>query len=67
MYSCMCNWVTMLYSRKLKEHSKPAIMGEKNDRNRKKKKESLMDQQFPRCPGLSVHPKKLHVISQWSS
>ena len=26
MYPCMCNWVTMLYSRKLTEHSKPAIM-----------------------------------------
>ena len=25
----MCNWVTMLYSRKLPEHCKPAIM-EKN-------------------------------------
>ncbi len=28
-YTCMCNWVTMLYSRKLTEHCKPAIM-EKN-------------------------------------
>ena len=26
MYTCMCNWVTMLYSRKLTEHCKPAIM-----------------------------------------
>ena len=25
----MCNWITMLYSRKLAEHCKPAIM-EKN-------------------------------------
>ena len=29
MYTCMCNWVTMLYSRKLTEHRKTAIM-EKN-------------------------------------
>ena len=26
MYTCMCHWVTMLYSRKLTEHCKPAIM-----------------------------------------
>jgi len=29
MYTCMCDWVSMLYSRKLTEHCKPAIM-EKN-------------------------------------
>ena len=32
MYTCMCNWVTLLYSRKLTEHCKPAIM-EKNSLN----------------------------------
>ena len=26
MYTCMCNWVTMLYSRKLSEHCKLTIM-----------------------------------------
>ena len=26
MYTCMCDWVTMLYSRKPAEHCKPAIM-----------------------------------------
>ena len=26
MYTCMCDWVTLLYSRKLTEHCKPAIM-----------------------------------------
>ena len=26
MYTCMCDWVTLLYSRKLIEHCKPAIM-----------------------------------------
>ena len=26
MYVCMCDWVTLLYSRKLTEHCKPAIM-----------------------------------------
>ena len=25
MYICMCDWVTLLYSRKLTEHCKPAI------------------------------------------
>ena len=29
IYTCMCNWVTMLYGIKLAEHCKPAIM-EKN-------------------------------------
>ena len=32
MYTCICNWVTMLYSGKLTEHCKPAIM-EKNKNN----------------------------------
>ena len=26
MYICMCDWVTVLYSRKLTEHCKPAMM-----------------------------------------
>ena len=26
MYTCMCNWVTLLYNRKLTEHCKTAIM-----------------------------------------
>ena len=34
----MCNWVTMLFSRKLTEHCKPAIM-EKNKNNYIYKKE----------------------------
>ena len=29
MYICMCDWVTLLCSRKLTEHCKPAIMGKK--------------------------------------
>ena len=29
MYTCMCDWVTLLYRRKLTEHCKPAII-EKN-------------------------------------
>ena len=29
-YTCMYNWVTMLYSRKLTAHYKPAIMGKKS-------------------------------------
>ena len=26
MYMCMCDWVTLLYCRKLTEHCKPTIM-----------------------------------------
>ena len=26
IHICMCNWVTMLYGRKLTEHCKPSIM-----------------------------------------
>ena len=26
MYICMCDWVTLLHSRKLTEHCKPAMM-----------------------------------------
>ena len=26
MYACMCDWVTLLYSRKMTEHCKQAIM-----------------------------------------
>ena len=28
MYICMCDWVTLLYSRKLTEYCKPVIMEE---------------------------------------
>ena len=38
MYIYMCDWVTLLYSRKLTEHCKPAKM-EKNKNHLKKKKE----------------------------
>ena len=39
----MCDWVTLLYSRKLTEHCKPAMMEiikrkEKKENNNKKKK-----------------------------
>ena len=29
MYICMCDWVTLLYDKKLTEHCKPAIMEKK--------------------------------------
>ena len=53
MYTCMCNWVTLLYSRKLTEHCKPAIM-EKIKKSLLKKKEMLF-----------VRPIKfnLHMVS----
>ena len=37
----MCNWVTMLYSRKLTEQCKPAIM-EKNKNHKKIIKNALL-------------------------
>ena len=38
----MCNWVTMLYSRKLMEHCKPAIMKKNHSiKKSRKKKNSL--------------------------
>ena len=39
MYTCICNWVPMLYSRKLTEHCKPAVM-EKNKKLYKNKKQN---------------------------
>ena len=39
MYICMCNWVTLLCSRKLTEHCKAAVMEKiKITINEKKKK-----------------------------
>ena len=42
MYICVCDWVTLLYSRKLTEHYKPAIMEKKviiiEKRNKKKRR-----------------------------
>ena len=37
MYTCICDWVTMLYSRKLTEHCKPAIMEENKNYIKMKK------------------------------
>ena len=31
MYTCMCDWVTLLYSRKLTEYCKPAVMEKHKD------------------------------------
>ena len=36
MYTCMCNWVTMLYSSKLTEHCKSAMMEKNNNHYIKK-------------------------------
>ena len=35
-YTCMCDWVTLLHSGKLTEHSKPAIMEKLKKEMRKK-------------------------------
>ena len=36
MYMRMCDWVTLLYSRKLTEHCRPVIMEKKKTLNKKK-------------------------------
>ena len=36
IYTCMCNRVTVLYSRKLAEHCKPAIMKKRKIKKEKK-------------------------------
>ena len=38
MYTCVCRWVTLLYSRKLTGHYKPAIMKKIKIIKKKKKK-----------------------------
>ena len=38
MYTCMCNWVTMLYSRKLTEHCKLAIIKKNSSYTKLKKR-----------------------------
>ena len=37
----MCNWVTLLYSRKLTENCKPAIMEKKKSLNKKRKRKFI--------------------------
>ena len=58
MYTCMCNWVTMPYSRKLTEHCKPAVM-EKNKNYYTLKKKS-------KCKEKSTYTKGfLKKTSKW--
>ena len=54
MYTCMCNWVTLLYSRKLTEHCKPAMM-EKIEiiKKRRKIQSSLPRTVFPHLASSS--------------
>ena len=49
MYVCMCDWVTLLYSKKLTEHCKPPIMEKievifKKPKKKKKCKNNVNDQ-----------------------
>ena len=53
MYICMCNQVTLLYSRKLTEHCKPTIM-EKNKIKKKKKDHMAKHTELPRWPCMVV-------------
>ena len=64
MYTCMCDWVTLLDSRNLTEHCKPAIMEKikiiklKKEKNHKVKREAL-DQPWPQksegiCGGKKI-------------
>ena len=49
----MCNWVTMLYSRKLTEHCKPAITKKKQKKTKIKFLKKVMNR-FPEEGGESV-------------
>ena len=54
----MCNWVTMLYSRKLTEHCKPAIMEKnKNQYIKKIKKQTLVKKEIDRQKDTSYQKK----------
>ena len=62
MYICMCDWVTLLYSRKLTEHCKWAIM-EKNKNYLKKK--SICKNQLrvpPVASGLRIQLQQLRLL-----
>ena len=48
---CMCDWVTLLYNRKLAEHCKPAII-EKNKNHLK----SLNKEKIYHCNGINNCP-----------
>ena len=55
----MCNWVTMLYSRKLTEHSKPARMKKnKKTLHIKKKKKRVRDNMMVALPEHSHQEEK---------
>ena len=41
MYMCVCDWATLLCSRKLTERCKPTLMEKKKSLNKKKKKKSV--------------------------
>ena len=59
----MCNWVTMLYSSKLTEHCKPAIM-EKNKNHHLKKKNKKKNYNGSFCRGaLEANPIGSHEVS----
>ena len=67
MYMCVCDWVTLLYSRKLTEHGKPAIM-EKN-KNHQKKKINFM-KNLTHCPTFShfyLKRAKFYMGVYWST
>ena len=60
MYICMCDWVTLLYSRKLTEHCKPGMM-EKRIKIIKKKKKRERENFWSSCCGSVVtNPTSTH-------
>ena len=54
----MCDWVTLLYNRKLTEHYKPAIM-EKNKNHKKKNTEWRTSH----CGAAEMNPTSNHKVS----
>ena len=53
-YICICDWVTLLYSRKWTEHCQPAIMEKKIEQNKIKSD-----------PAISINKKTTVCLGGW--
>ena len=62
MYTCMCGWVNLLYSRKLSEHCKPAIMEKiKIIKLQKKKKKEKLFMKLKKKKRINMEILKKHT------
>ena len=57
-HTCMRNWVTMLYSRKLTEHCKPGIVKKKNKNHYIKKEDTPPFYRKPKKRQKGIFPQK---------